>query len=82
MLMVEQAGFRKGRLCTDNTFILWQIIEKQWEFMKIIEYKWEFNLEMHVTNMDFQIMENKYQRTSLQSYWDITKNISCCIFGC
>ena len=34
----EQAGFRKGRSCTDNVFVLKQPIEK----------RREFNLETHI----------------------------------
>ena len=44
MLLEEQSGFRQGRLCIDDVFIVRQIIEKHCEF----------NLETHFIFIDYE----------------------------
>jgi len=45
VLLEEKNGFRIGRLCIDNVFIIKQIVEK----------RREFNLETHMAFLDLEI---------------------------
>jgi sorting nexin-29 len=54
-LLEEQQEFRKGRSAIDNIFIVQQIIEK----------RCEFNLEMHISFIDFEKASDKIDRNKL-----------------
>lgn len=58
LLIEEQNGFRKGRSCTDNTFIVKQIIEKHREF----------NVQTHMAFIDF---EKAFDRVDRNVLWRI-----------
>lgn len=58
LLCEEQSGFRKGRSCIDNVFIIQQLIEK----------RREFNLETHIAFIDFKKAFDKVNR---QKLWEI-----------
>lgn len=61
IIMEEQAGFRKGRSCIDNIFVLQQIIEKHKEF----------NRETHLTFIDYIKAFDRINRNEL---WRILYN--------
>lgn len=56
LLEEEQSGFRKGRSCSDNIFILKRLIEK----------RREFNLETHIAFVDFERAFDCVNRQKLQ----------------
>jgi endonuclease/exonuclease/phosphatase family metal-dependent hydrolase len=58
LLLEEQCGFRKGRACTDNVFVMKQIVEK----------RREFNLETHIAFVDFKKAFDSINRSKL---WDV-----------
>jgi hypothetical protein len=58
ILLEEQIGFRRGRSCIDNVFILKQIIEK----------RREFNLETHMAFLD---LEKAFDRVNRNQLWQI-----------
>ena len=61
LISEEQSGFRKGRSCTDNTFILKQIIEKHREF----------NKETHIAFVD---LEKAFDRVDRNVLWKILQD--------
>lgn len=54
----EQSGFRAGRSCTDNIFVLKQIIEK----------KTARNQEVHITFIDLQ---KAYDNVPITKLWEV-----------
>lgn len=60
LLEEEQAGFRKGRSCSDNVFIIKRLIEK----------RREFNLSSYLLFVDFEKAFDRVNRTKL---WAIMK---------
>lgn len=58
LLIEEQSGFRTGRSCIDNVFVIKQLFEK----------RREFNLETHVAFIDFEKAFDRINRTLL---WEI-----------
>ena len=55
ILLEEQAGFRKGRSCTDDVFSLRQIIQQ----------RREFNLETHIAFIDYLKAFDRIHRDKL-----------------
>jgi len=55
ILLEEQNGFRIGRSCIDNVFIIKQIMEK----------RREFNLETHMAFLDLEKTFDKVDRKQL-----------------
>lgn len=58
LLLEEQSGFRSGRSCIDNAFVLNQIIEKHREF----------NIETHMAFIDYEKAFDRVLRTKM---WEI-----------
>jgi len=58
ILLEEQNGFRIGRSCIDNVFIIKQIMEK----------RREFDLETHMAFVD---LENAFDRVDRNQLWQI-----------
>jgi len=54
----EQNGFRIGRSCIDNVFIIKQVVEK----------RREFNLETHMAFLD---LEKAFDRVNRNQLWQI-----------
>jgi sorting nexin-29 len=58
IMLEEQSGFRKGRLCADNIFILKQLIEK----------RREFNHELNLLSIDYV---KAFDRVDREKLWNI-----------
>lgn len=85
MLMEEQSGFRQGRSCTDNIFILKQILEKHREYNKethilFVDYKKAFDTVARHTLFEILrkkgipehlilVIENMYNKSEICITW-------------
>lgn len=61
LMLEEQSGFRKGRSCADNTFVIKQIIEKHRES----------NKETHMAFID---LEKAFDRVDRHVLWNIMRD--------
>ena len=63
ILLEEQNGFRIGRTCIGNVFIIKQVMEK----------RREFNLQTHMASLD---LEKAFDRVDRNQLWQILNRIS------